>query len=287
MSEDQTHRLADGRVLGYAEYGDPQGRPVFFFHGFPGTRHLGRATDEPGRERGLRMICPDRPGFGLSDFMPGRRIADWPKDVVALADALELERFGVIGVSGGGSYAAACARFIPERLGAVALVGAMGPMDAPGATEGMGGQNRVLFGLGRWVPGLVGRLMASMMRRAARDPEKFLARMKGSLPEPDQRALEDPKTREVMMASFDFSRPDAGRAMGQELALVVEDWGFALRDIPIEVHVFQGEQDRNVSPNMGRYFVEQIPSCTGHFYPDEAHISVFASRGEEILGIFA
>lgn len=286
MSEDKTHRLADGRALGYAEYGDPKGRPVFFFHGFPGTRHLGRATDEPARERGLRMICPDRPGFGLSDLCPGRSMADWPEDVAQLADALQLERFGVLGVSGGGPYAAACARFIPDRLEAVALVCAMGPMNFPGATEGMGGQNRVIFGLGRWVPGLVGWLMNKMMKNAARDPERFLAKMKRSLPEPDQRALDDPMTREVMMTSFDFSRPDAGRAFGQELALYANDWGFALRDIPIEVHVFQGEQDRNVSPNMARYFVDEIPSCTAHFYPDEAHISLFARRGEEILQVF-
>lgn len=286
MDEDQTIELADGRTLGYAEYGDPTGRPVFFFHGTPGTRHLGRATHSIARTHGLRLLCPDRPGFGLSDFQPDRSIPGWPADVVELADALGLERFGVIGVSGGGPYAAACARFIPERLAGVALVAGVGPFDAPGATRGMAWPNRIMFGLARWLPRLVGALTASMMKQARSEPDKFFTKMKASLPEPDQRVLERPEMREAMLASMDAARPDSARAIAQEMSLLIRPWGFELRDIRPEVHLFQGEQDRNVSPNMGRFQAEQIPSCQAHFYPNEGHVSVFANRGEDILHVF-
>ena len=107
----QTTTLPDGRTLAYAEYGDPDGRPLFFFHGFGGT-HLGWGYLESNCDAlnaGVRIISPDRPGTGRSTFMPNRQFTDWPADVTALADALGLDRFGVLGVSGGGPYALACA----------------------------------------------------------------------------------------------------------------------------------------------------------------------------------
>ncbi len=127
MATDRTDRklvLQDGHSLAYCEYGAPGGRPVFYFHGHPGSRRDFPAFD-PGdiaRELGVRIIATDRPGHGLSDFQPGRRMLDWPDDVCELADALQLDTFAVLGISGGGPYAAACAYKIPQRLTATAIV---------------------------------------------------------------------------------------------------------------------------------------------------------------------
>ena len=109
-------RLSDGRALGYAQYGDPEGRPLFFSHGTPGSRTLAQLFDAGARRDGVRLIAPERPGFGRSDFLPDRTFADWPDDVSELADALGFDRFAVAGSSGGGPYAAACAWKLPERL---------------------------------------------------------------------------------------------------------------------------------------------------------------------------
>ena len=107
--------LPDGRRLAYAEFGTPDGRPVLYFHGAPSSRLEPLLVgDDAWRANGLRVIAPDRPGVGLSDFLPKRGFSQWPNDVVALADALGLERFGVIGMSGGGGYVAACAAKIPR-----------------------------------------------------------------------------------------------------------------------------------------------------------------------------
>ena len=116
MVEDRLIRLPDGRNLCYAEYGDPQGKPVMSFHGGPGSHLEHEAYSATIGSLGVRLICPDRPGMGLSDFQPGRKLLDWPPDVLALADALGLERFGVMGWSVGSQYALACAYAIPERL---------------------------------------------------------------------------------------------------------------------------------------------------------------------------
>ena len=101
--------LADGRKVGFLESGAPDGTPVLFFHGF-GTTRVICPPDGPARERGIRLIALDRPGIGLSESLPGRRLLDWPADVAELADRLELDRFSIIGWSGGGPYALACGR---------------------------------------------------------------------------------------------------------------------------------------------------------------------------------
>jgi pimeloyl-ACP methyl ester carboxylesterase len=136
---DQQIKLQDGRMLGYAEYGAPRGMPVFYFHEFPGSRldYLLFDAGDVAMETNARIIAVDRPGMGLSALMRGRQILDWPDDVTELADALQIDRFAVLGISGGGSYAAACAFRITGRLIATGLVCGMGPSDAPGMKDGV------------------------------------------------------------------------------------------------------------------------------------------------------
>src|SRR5438552_17010722 len=108
--------LRDGRRLGYAEYGDPAGVAVFYFHGTPGSRLEGTIADEAAKRLRVRLIAIDRPGVGLSTFKPRRKLRDWPADVIALADALGIDRFAIVGLSGGGPHALAGARYIGTRL---------------------------------------------------------------------------------------------------------------------------------------------------------------------------
>jgi pimeloyl-ACP methyl ester carboxylesterase len=107
--EARSIQLKDNRNLGFAEYGKRDGVPVLYFHGTPGSRLMPRADIGVAEKVGIRLIVPDRPGYGVSDFQPARQVVDWPNDVVELADALALARFGIVSVSGGSPYAAACA----------------------------------------------------------------------------------------------------------------------------------------------------------------------------------
>src|SRR6266508_5640095 len=118
-------RLADGRTLAYAEYGRPDGQPIIYCHGSPSLRVEGDLFLHSATlaDLGLRVIVPDRPGMGRSDFQPGRRIVDWPSDVLELARALEFDTFAVLGSSGGAPYAAACGALIPDRVRIVGLLG--------------------------------------------------------------------------------------------------------------------------------------------------------------------
>src|SRR6266536_1812907 len=118
----RTSRPARSLSLAYTHYGDPNGQPVMYFHGWPGSRLEAELVSGEARTAGALVIAVDRPGMGGSDFQRGRRLLDWADDVVALADALQLERFAVLGVSGGGPYALACAHAIPQRVSAAATV---------------------------------------------------------------------------------------------------------------------------------------------------------------------
>ncbi len=164
-----TLQLNDGRSLGYAEFGDPGGKPVFFFHGTPGSR-LFRPPDEITRKIGVRLITADRPGYGLSTFQPGRRILDWPADIAQLASHLGIHKFAVSGHSGGGPYVAACAYAIPERLTVAAVLSGAGPADSPGARRGMTSMNKFGVTVGPFLPWPLWHLLVWVLyhRRAGR-----------------------------------------------------------------------------------------------------------------------
>src|SRR5215471_3904851 len=149
---DKVFRLRDGRVLGYAEYGDPRGKPVFFFHGLPGSRRQRHPDDSIAIELGARIITVDRPGYGLSEFQPGRTLLDWPGDVAQLADGLHLDQFAAIGLSGGGPYLLSCAYTMPERITSASVISGMGPVESPEARKGMLGAMRLGLGLARRLP---------------------------------------------------------------------------------------------------------------------------------------
>lgn len=122
-----------GRSLSYAEYGDPDGRPMLYFHGVPSDHREGRLFADAARRHGVRLLAFDRPGVGGSDPRPNRQLLDWPDDVRRAADALDLDEFGVLGYSGGGPYVAACAHELPERLAGAGIVSGVAPLAEPDA----------------------------------------------------------------------------------------------------------------------------------------------------------
>ena len=280
-TRDQTLLLRDGRNLGFAIYGDPVGTPEFFLHGLPGSRLAARITDKVAARLGIRIIGLDRPGFGLSDFKPGRSIADWPDDLVEAADILGADRFPVIGLSGGGPYAAACAYSIPHRLTSVAIVSGMSPLQAPGATEGLRRSSRVFFALAHWLPWIIRPAMWWIGRQARRDAGRLLDKMSARLPPADKTVLARPEVRQTFRDDIAEAFRHGSRGPAWELSLLARPWGFRLEEIKMEVHIWHGEADTVVSPSMGRHLASAIPNSRARFYPGEGHMLAL-DRMEEI-----
>jgi len=135
LRNDNILTLSDGRQLGYAEYGDPKGHPVFMFHGNPGSRlSFGLIPGSPFLPE-IHIVAPDRPGYGLTDFKKNA-LEHWPDDVAELADHLGIEKFALFAPSGGGPFALACAWKIPDRISTMGIFGSVGPNE-PEATKGV------------------------------------------------------------------------------------------------------------------------------------------------------
>lgn len=277
----QTIRLKDGRTLGYAEYGSPQGKPVFYFHGFPGSRidWLLSDSNDSATDLNARIIAADRPGYGLSDFKRDRKILDWSDDVIELADTLQVNRFAVLGISGGGPYAAACAYKIPERLTATAIVCGMGPAEAPGAKEGIS-----WFYPGK--PSLMRRLILMLSSMgASKNPQQFVLRSKERVAEPDRLLLDQPDLAKVYVDILRESFRSGIGGANREATLYTRPWRFRLQDIPGDVFLWHGELDINVPASVGHYVADAIPDCRATFLKDEAHISLPHNHIREILSV--
>ena len=192
--------LSDGRKLGFAEFGEIQGKPVFYFHGFPGSRLEAKLAEKNSLDTHVRFIGIDRPGYGLSSFKPGRTFLDWADDVSELADAMGIDRFSILGVSGGGPYAAAYACKVPHRLDAVGIVCAMGPVDVPGLMRDMPWmhcQGLRLAGRSPTIAAVLCPFAAFFFRNY---PIRMLSILSAKVAEPDKIALKDTELINVLSA---------------------------------------------------------------------------------------
>lgn len=278
-----TVRLRDGRRLGYAEYGDLAGAPIFYFHGFPGSRLEAALADATARTLGVRLLAPDRPGFGLSDHHPGRRIRDWPDDVVRLADHLGLRRFGVLGVSGGGPYAVACAHALGPRTTRAGVVAGLGPLLRRELSRGATVLNRFALDLARHAPQTLRPLSRLAAHELAVRPHRLLAHTATRCAECDRTVLARDDVHAALCNSFREAVRAGWHGIAAEWALYGRPWGFELSAIAAEVRLWHGERDRIVAPAMGRYQATNIPGCRAHFLPHEGHYSLPLNHLESIL----
>jgi pimeloyl-ACP methyl ester carboxylesterase len=270
-TEDRRVRLRDGRRLGYAESGTPAGAAVFFFHGLGTSRVICPPDEAPALALGVRLIAVDRPGIGISDPQPGRRLLDWPLDVAQLADQLGIERFSVIGWSGGGPYAAACSYRLPTRVKAVALVSAPAPLAGAPAADYLRRFDRNAVRAAGRAPWMVRLALWHWGRPQRRDPVRFFEESVADMIEADQAVLTQPELRGRMIANSAELYRHGGRGIYDEALVLARRWGFNLADIKVPVHIWHGELDPTVPAGMARYLARVIPGARATFYAGEGH----------------
>lgn len=274
MEREHRLRLADGRTLAILESGDPGGSPVLYFHGYPGSRLEGRIAAGAAQRHGLRLLAPDRPGFGESTFLPGRTIGGWAADVAELANQFRLERFAILGVSGGGPYALACAAYIPERISRVGLIGAPGPLAGRQFTHGMTTRNRLALELAARSPSLARLLVRLLAWWIRRRPERQLAHMLATAPPADRRVLADPRYRARVVESTAEALRQGGRGVAWELTLLARPWGFRLQEVSVPVRIWHGLADNIVPAAAAQHLAAELPSSECRYLPDEGHLIV-------------
>lgn len=275
----QTVTLQDGRRVGFAVAGPDDGRPVFFFHGTPGSRLDLDVADARAlaHERGIRLFVIERPGYGLSDRSPTRRAVDWADDVRQVADALGVERFAVYGYSGGGPHALACAARLGDRVTAVSLVSGVGVPGAPGEFDGMGRNERLQHRLVGISPRLLGAVYWFVRRNARRDPDRFFREFEKDCSESDRAAIVDPAVREALLATvLEALRPGPGGAVDDWVVLGRRPWGFRPEEVRVPCVLIFGDDDRVVPVTQGRDLARRIPHARAVEVPGEGHLLILA-----------
>lgn len=275
--------LPDGRRLAWADVGARGGPPLFYFHGFPGSRIESRLVAGIAVQIGIRVLVVERPGYGRSDFLPGRRLLDWPRDVAHLADALGFDRFAVAGVSGGGPYALACARAIPERLAGAGVICGMGPTDDPALVGAMTAFHRRGLGAVRRAPWFARVALSGVAPLFRHRPDWIIDRVARRASAPDRRFFEKPECRAIFVDTFREAFRQGASGAARDLQLLAAPWGFRLEEIPIRVHVWHGELDPIVPVAMGRHVARAVPTTSAIYYPGEGHFSLALGRAREML----
>lgn len=282
LNDSHVMTLSDGRDLGWLELGTTDGWPVFGFHGSPGSR-LQLGVDEAAvRRAGVRLIAPDRPGYGLSSFQPGRRLLDWPTDVEQLADHLSVGRFSVMGVSGGGPHAVVCASLLAERLVTAGIVSGVGPLSDPRIAIDETSSGKLLQTLARRRSRLLATFFAVELALARRWPSKALDLMVKQLPPSDAEVLRRPDLRALFERDVRHASRTAGQAQAQDFELFASNWGFDLGAITVPVLLWQGDVDKNVPPRHAEVVHDAIPNSVLRTFVGEGHFLV-VDRLEEIL----
>ncbi|MFD7895336.1 alpha/beta fold hydrolase [Streptomyces sp. NPDC059568] len=268
-------RAADGRHLMVERLGDPRGRPVFLLHGTPGSRLGPAPRGMVLYQRGMQLIAYDRPGYGGSDRLEGRSVADVAQDVAAIADALGLERFAVVGRSGGAPHALACAALMPERVTRTAALVTLAPRDADGLDwfEGMAASNVLEYTAASKDPdGMAARFIprADAIRK---DPMRLLDELRRELTDSDRMVVADAGVRTMLLRNYQEGLRGSAYGWIDDAIAFSSPWGFDPARIQGPVLLWHGEQDVFSPVGHSRWLAERIPSATVVLEPAAAHFA--------------
>jgi len=286
MSTESFIQLQDGAVVAFEEYGDPNGVPVIFCHGWPSSRTMARLTDEPARELGIRIISPDRPGISGSSLQPDRKLSDWPRVVQRIVGDFGFCEFRILAISGGAPYAYATAIAMPEQVQGIAIVGGAPPMAELVNTEGLLPLYRLMLALHRTRPRLLRRFFhLARPVLSLRPPVRFrplLLKMLMLRP-CDAESLRDVAAFEAIFESQRRAWRGSAEGVMADAQIYAQPWGFALEDVQVPVRLWHGKQDRAFSVRLAEQVAKRLPDCTARFVDDAGHYSLPIRHMREIL----
>lgn len=279
-----TVRLPDGRRLACTTLGPADGLPVLQFHGAIGTPV--RACPDTERvlgEAGVRLVLPQRPGFGGSDPAPRRTLTTWPADVAALADGLGLERFAVLGVSAGGPYAAACARALPDRVTVTVLASSTVPLWGPDALPAATPLLRL--GVRTVRHPQASRHASDLAIRAVRARPAALLGIVERRGGRADRAHLDARRRAEMTAGVLEATAGGPACILEDVRIALGPWGFAPREVPGEVLLWHGREDATVPVEHALAHTSTVPGLRATVLDGEGHFFLRARLPELLAAI--
>jgi pimeloyl-ACP methyl ester carboxylesterase len=269
-----TVRVRDGRKLGIAEFGTPDGQPVVWFHGTPGAR---RQIPEEARKvadaRGLRIVGIDRPGVGLSTAFQYEHVFDLVADLELVVDQLGIERFATIGLSGGAPYAMAAAAGLPGRVPAVGVLGgvvpSVGPDAPPGGWVGMAKRFKTVLPIIRHPSGIFLTAFVRALKPLGPQALEIYARF---APPGDREVLTRPDVKEMFLDDLSKNGGRSMRAIVADGILFTREWGFEPHEIDAPIWWWHGDSDNIVPLEHAEWLVPRLHRATLFVRPGESHL---------------
>ena len=278
--ENEIYKLPDERELGYAKYGNPNGKPVLFFHGIPGSRLQRNPDLNVIKELSICIYALDRPGTGLSTYHKDRKLLDWSDDVKTFVDGLGIDKFAVTGISSGGPYALACAYRMPERITHVSLVSALAPLHEEELFEKVDPKMRRLFGFAHSMPGLFNGLMGIAFLFLKDRFELAFEKLVADLPESDKKLLIRPDIAEMFKKDVAQAFRQGGKGVVSDMDILSQQWGFELDNIKLPVNIWHGSADTIVPISLARFMSENLPQAESHFIEGSGHFMALQYTNE-------
>lgn len=277
-------KLENGGTVALSEYGDPQGVPVFFCHGWPSSRTMAELTHDAARELGVRIISPDRPGIRDSNFQADRRLVDWPPLLAALADHLKIDRFRIFAISGGAPYAYASAWMMPERVEKVAVASGAPPIAELEDRSGLLSLYNRMLALRACRPALlrtlfhIARPFASMKM-----PIRIRPLLLKVLQPCDANVLRDSRSFEACFESARQAWRSSAAGVMADAEIYAEPWGFLLEEVAVPVQLWHGRKDRTFSFRLAEEIARRLPKCDLHLVEGAGHYSLPIRHIHQIL----
>jgi pimeloyl-ACP methyl ester carboxylesterase len=276
--------LHDGRALGFCEFGDPSGAAVLWFHGTPGARQQIPPDAPAYAERvGVRLVVPERGGVGQSTVDFDRTLLSWAEDVHQLVDALEIERFGLAGLSGGGPHVLAVAHQLPDRVTGGALLGSMVPMTGPDAPASLPDLMPAAFAIVRALRRPLGSVMSAMFKRIEPDDvDKIFPLVMKVLPDNDREVVDTPGFRTMFVEDLYQGSRDQFYAQMIDLAAITGTWGFSPRDVSVPIRSWHGTSDLMVPVPHAEHLVDLLPDAQLEVFEGDGHFAGY-TRAPDVL----
>jgi pimeloyl-ACP methyl ester carboxylesterase len=252
---------------------------VFYSHGFPASRIEATVAHRQALARGITLVALDRPGFGRSEWYPGRRFEDWAEDVAAVADYLGVQQFDILGVSGGTPTALAAAALLSERVRSLTIVSGVGPLDSTGATSGMNPVNRMLLLLGRGFP-WIGRWVVWSVAHLWRSFPRFVMLWFGALlPSVDRQVVSRRDVSVILIKNIREALSQGVRGTVSEFMLLASDWSGLLAQVRVPTTIWHGDADTYVPLVMGELLHRGIEGSTFHKVVGGGHFMILDNIG--------
>jgi pimeloyl-ACP methyl ester carboxylesterase len=274
-----------GRRFGFAEFGNPHGRPVIWMHGTPGARRqIPDAARIAAEVTDIRLIGIDRPGVGSSTPHLYAQFSDWIEDLEQMLESLGIDRYAMLGLSGGGPYVLAAAHAMPERMVVAGVLGGVAPTVGPDAADGgvVALAERFNWALTTFNAPLTWAMTALVwgLRPFGSPALRVYARLS---PPGDRLVFARPEIRAMFLDDLNRGARLGLRAPVFDIVLFGRDWGFSVRDVKVPVHWWHGDADHIVPLRHGEHVVSLLPDAQLYVRPGESHLGTLIAA-EEILG---